>query len=171
MKPTPEVLEHLSNFLLMKPISDHEEQLALVAESLEERHYKAGAEIIHKGEKGDCAFLLISGEVEVFDYTMDQEPFTRAILNAGMHPLFGEVALVGGGERIATVAARTDTRCWVLTREAFNRLGDRHPEIGWRLLHQIAKLLAGHLEKTNRDVLRLFEALVLEVEQKTIIGR
>lgn len=171
MKATPEVLEHLSNFLLMRPISDHREQLALVAETLEERTYRAGAEIIHKGERGDCAYLLVQGEVTVFDYTMDQEPFTRAILSADLHPLFGEVALVGGGERIATVTARSDCRCWVLKREAFIRLGDQHPEIGWRLLHQVAQLLAGHLEKTNRDVLRLFEALVLEVEQKTILGR
>jgi CRP-like cAMP-binding protein len=171
MKPTPEVLEHLASFLVMRPISEHQEQLALVAESLEERSYRAGVEIIHKGEKGDCAYLLVKGEVTVFDYTMDQEPFTRAILTAELHPLFGEVALVGGGERIATVTARTDCRCWVLQREAFIRLGDQHPEIGWRLLHQIAQLLAGHLEKTNRDVLRLFEALVIEVEQKTIHGR
>ncbi len=170
MKTTPEVLEHLSAFLLMKPISEHHDQLALVAASLDEQDYRAGAEIIRKGEHGDCAYLLVKGEVTVFDYTMDQEPFTRAILNSGQHPLFGEVALVGGGERIATVTARTDCRCWVLRREAFIRLGDQHPEIGWRLLHQIAILLAGHLEKTNRDVLRLFEALVLEVEQKTIHG-
>lgn len=171
MKATPEVLARLRDFPLMAPLADREGQLALVAEILEERLYRAGAEIIRKGEHGDCAFLLVDGEVEVFDYTVDQEPYTRAILDADLHPLFGEVALVGGGERIATVAARRDSRCWVLRREAFIGLGDRHPEIGWRLLHQVAQLLAGHLEKTNRDVLRLFEALVLEVEQKTIIGR
>ena len=171
MNATPEVLEHLSSFLLMRPISEHREQLATVAAVLEERRWKAGEEILRKGERGDCAYLLVEGEVAVYDHTMDQEPFVKAILGAAQHPLFGEVALVGGGLRIATVTARTDCRCWVLSREAFTRLGDRHPEIGWRLLHQIAQLLAGHLEKANHDVLRLYEALVLEVESKTILGR
>jgi CRP/FNR family cyclic AMP-dependent transcriptional regulator len=171
MKATPEVLEHLSAFLLMRPISEHREHLAQVADILEERCWKAGQELIHKGERGDCAYLLVEGEVAVFDHTMDQEPFVKAILDSAQHPLFGEVALVGGGLRIATVAARTDCRCWVLSRAAFEQLGDRHPEIGWRLLRQIAQLLAGHLEKANHDVMRLYEALVLEVESKTILGR
>lgn len=171
MKAGLDNLERLRAFPLMAPLQDDPQALGLVAEILEERVYRSGAEIIRKGEHGDCAFLLVDGEVEVFDYTMDQEPYTRAILGADMHPLFGEVALVGGGERIATVAARTACTCWILHRDAFADLGNRHPAIGWKLLQQISRLLASHLEKTNKDVLRLFEALVLEVESKTILGR
>jgi len=168
MKTDAAILERLARFAITAPLAGDDEALAELAAVLEPRRYRAGEEIIRKGEAGDCAFLLAEGRVEVFDFTMDAEPFTRAVLDAEQAPLFGEVALVGGGERIATVRARTDCVCWILTRDGLAALGDRHPRVGWRLLMPIARLLAAHLEKTNRDVLRLFEALVLEVEHKTI---
>lgn len=163
-----ELTAALGAYKLFEPIADDPEAMALVAGILELKTYARGEEIIHKNEEGDCAFILLSGEVEVFDYTMDQEPFTRAILTGEMHTVFGEVALVAGGKRIATVAARSTSRCGILHRQAFRKLGDARPDVGWKLLWQIAQLLSMHLEKTNQDVLRLFEALVLEVEHKTI---
>ncbi|MDP2360705.1 MAG: cyclic nucleotide-binding domain-containing protein [bacterium] len=171
MRITPETLPLLGAFPLTAPLAGDPAALELLAGILEERRYRAGDQIVHKGERGDCAFLLVDGEVEVLDYTMDREPYTRAVLDSAEHPLFGEVALVGDGERIATVEARTNCLCWVLRREAFERLGDQHPRVGLALLRHVAHLLAGHLQKTNRDVLHLFEALVLEIEQKAVGGR
>lgn len=168
MRVDATVLERLKRFAFVEGLADDQAALTELAGILESRRYRAGEEIIRKGERGDCAFLLVEGSVEVFDYTMDAEPFVRAVLDASMAPLFGEVALVGGSERIATVGARSECACWVLSRQALLDLGNRNPAIGWRLLMPVAHLLAGHLEKTNRDVLRLFEALVLEVEHKTI---
>lgn len=168
MKVDGSVIERLKRFAVLASLAGDENALGELAGILEPRRYDAGQEIIHKGDRGDCAFLLVEGSVEVFDYTMDAEPFTRAVLDASLAPFFGEVALVGGGERIATVKARSACECWILQRKALIELGDRHPAIGWRLLMPVACLLAAHLEKTNRDVLRLFEALVLEVEHKTI---
>lgn len=168
MKAHPELIQRLAAFQLFSAVSQDEEVLAMIAGVLEEKSFAAGEEILHKNDTGDCAYLLLEGEVEIFDYTMDQEPFTRAVLTGELNAVFGEVALVGPGKRLATVVSRKPSRCAVFHREAFQQLGDRRPDIGWALLKEIARILAGHLDKTNQDVLRLFEALVLEVEHKTI---
>jgi CRP/FNR family cyclic AMP-dependent transcriptional regulator len=168
MKARSELVQRLKSFPLFGAVSQDDEAMGMIAEALEEKSFAAGEEILHKNETGDCAYLLLDGEVEIFDYTMDQEPFTRAVLTGEMNAVFGEVALVGPGKRLATVVSRKPSRCALLRREAFQQLGDSRPEIGWALLKEIARILAGHLDKTNQDVLRLFEALVLEVEHKTI---
>jgi hypothetical protein len=55
----------------------------------------------------------------------------------------------------------------MLRRDDFLRLGETNPRLGWAALLDIAQLLAERLKSTNQDVLRLFEALVMMVEDET----
>lgn len=169
MKPTPELSERLKQFTLFKPIAADQAGLDAVASILQPTAYPAGETIIHKGDIGDQAFLLVEGTVEICDYTMDGEPFVRAILQGSDSVIFGELALTRNDKRTATVIARTACTCWTIRRDDFIRLGDQNPYLGWQLLQQIAKVLAARLEKTNQDVLTLFEALILEIEHKAIL--
>ncbi|MEW6753679.1 MAG: cyclic nucleotide-binding domain-containing protein [Candidatus Latescibacterota bacterium] len=164
MQPTREVREQLGRFALVRQVVGDDGSLDLVAACLRPARYGAGQAIVTKGEPGSQAFLLVRGTVEIVDFTMDGEPYVKAVLTESDALLFGELALVGGDVRTATVRARTDCECWVLEREDFLRLGEEHPRLGWLLLLEIARLLAVRLKRTNQDVLQLFEALVMEVE-------
>jgi CRP-like cAMP-binding protein len=97
---------------------------------------------------------------------MDGEPYVKAVLSDQDAILFGELALVGSDVRTATVRAQTGCICWVLERRDFLSLGEENPRLGWLVLLEIARLVAERLKRTNLDVLRLFEALVMEVEDE-----
>ncbi|MEZ0230284.1 MAG: cyclic nucleotide-binding domain-containing protein, partial [Planctomycetota bacterium] len=59
-----------------------------------------------------------------------------ATLNGGDY--FGEMALLTGEKRSATVVAATDVECWRLDREGFKQIIERRPEMA----QELASLLA-----------------------------
>ena len=164
MKPTPEIRECLTRFSITRQIADDPNKLDMIARILKPVHFAAGEDIIRKGESGSEAFLLVEGTVEIIDFTMEQEPYIKAVLEDSFAILFGELGLIGSDVRTATVRARTACVCWMLGREDFLQLGAGHPQLGWLVLLEIANLLSERLKRTNQDVLQLFEALVMEVE-------
>jgi CRP-like cAMP-binding protein len=164
VKPTPEVRERLRRFALVQQLAGADELLDMLIEALRPARFPAGADIVAKGDAGTEAYLLVEGTVEIVDFTMQSEPYVKAVFSDNFQVVFGEMALVSQDVRTATVRARTACTCWVLRRDDFLRLGEAEPRLGWAVLLAIARLLAERLKRTNQDVLRLFEALVLEVE-------
>jgi CRP-like cAMP-binding protein len=107
-----------------------EADLARVAEALQERTFAAGAPIVEAGQPGDGFFVLESGEADVVVGGQ-----TQAVLGPGDH--FGEIALLMGAERTATVVARTDVRCLGLAPGEFRVLVEESPSIAWKLLESM----------------------------------
>jgi CRP-like cAMP-binding protein len=60
-------------------------------------------------------------------------------LKAGDH--FGEIALIDGGERTATIVAATELVCYGLTYWDFRPLVQESSAIAWGLLQGLAKML------------------------------
>jgi putative ABC transport system ATP-binding protein len=104
------ICEFLRPIELFKTLTPR--QLTDVAEKMSKRHYDAGETIIRKGDLGTEFFLVSDGEVEVI--RADQEV---ARLAAGNY--FGEVALISGEPRNATVVARTPVDTFVLGKSEF----------------------------------------------------
>jgi putative ABC transport system ATP-binding protein len=104
------ICEFLRPIELFKTLTPR--QLTDVAEKMSKRHYDAGETIIRKGDLGTEFFLVSDGEVEVI--RADQEV---ARLAAGS--FFGEVALISGEPRNATVVARTAVDTYVLGKSDF----------------------------------------------------
>ena len=67
---------------------------------------------------------------------------------------FGEIALIDGGPRSATVTAVTDLVCYGLTFWEFRPLVERNGSIGWKLLQVLAKRLRGDEETARQRAAR-----------------
>jgi pyruvate,water dikinase len=105
-----------------------------IARLLKERRFAKGETVIMEGSGGAAFFIIESGEAHV-----SSKGVNLATLGRGQY--FGEVALIDGGPRSATVTAATDLVCYALTFWEFRPLVERNGTIGWRLLQALAKQL------------------------------
>ena len=110
-------------------------ELKVLAGSMHERTVPAGALLTAEGGPGDAFFILESGEADV---TVEGKP--RGTIGPGDH--FGEIALLMGSDRTATIRATTDVRCYALTPWDFRGLVEGNPTIAWKVLQSMAERLA-----------------------------
>ena len=112
-------------------------------------HFKKGEDIIEEGALGDCAYIIEEGSVEVSKLTPHGEKQVLGVLEKS--EIFGEMGLIDGLPRSATVTALDNCVMSVCSRETFNNLADHNPES----LLPIFKVLVRRL----RSTLALVEAL------------
>ncbi len=110
------------------------EDIAKVLGKMEERHYVSGATIFSQGDGGDAFYIVQSGAVQV---VLESRGRTEIIRVLGPQDWFGEMALLSGEPRSATIVAVKDCLVWRLSRQAWDELIDKHPT--W-LLHFCAAL-------------------------------
>jgi CRP/FNR family cyclic AMP-dependent transcriptional regulator len=111
-----------------------DEQAAEVARLFKRREFTEGETITKEGSGGAAFFLIESGEADV---TVNGNPRPR--LKAGDH--FGEIALIDGRERTATITAAGDLVCYGLTYWDFQPLVQSNAAIAWPLLQSVANML------------------------------
>ena len=99
-----------------------EAELAEVAALFEVKDVRAGVRLVGEGTTGHSFFLIQDGEVSV-----SADGAEVATLGAG--DFFGEVALLAGGRRTATVTTTAPTRVLVLFGNDLARLRTRHPGV------------------------------------------
>ena len=109
-------------------------QAEQIARLLKERRFAKGETVIVEGSGGAAVYLIASGEA-----TVSHQGVRVATLGPGDH--FGEIALIDGGTRSATVTAASDLVCYGLTFWEFRPLVERNGTIAWKLLQALAKRL------------------------------
>ncbi len=109
-------------------------EVGQVARLFKERRFADGETVAKEGAGGAAFFLIDSGEATV---TLGGKP--RAKLKQGDY--FGEIALIDGGARSATVTASSELVCWGLTYWDFRPLVQGNATICWKLLQAMAKRL------------------------------
>jgi CRP/FNR family transcriptional regulator, cyclic AMP receptor protein len=105
-----------------------------VARLFKERRFSEGETVAREGSGGAAFFLIDSGEA-----TVSIRGRRRGTLGPGEY--FGEIALIDGGARSATVTASSELVCWGLTFWDFRPLVQENAAIGWKLLQSLAKKL------------------------------
>jgi putative ABC transport system ATP-binding protein len=88
-----------------------------VADKMDLRKYSAGEEIIRQGDTGQDFFVIGKGEVDI-------EIDGKWVNTLGKGAFFGEVSLIKQQPRNATVRAKTDVACFILTKEEFQSVID-----------------------------------------------
>ena len=128
---------------LLAGLSDDE--IAALASHTTPRNYRAGERIVRSGEVALSLFFLQSGMVSV----KLSNGARLATLVAGM--VFGEMALLED-HRSADVWADTAVQCVELPLDAYTKFREMHPEIGERIVSNLAALLATRLMQANTKI-------------------
>jgi CRP-like cAMP-binding protein len=89
------------------------------------------------GQAGDSVFIVELGAIEVTIELPDRGP--RALARLGTGDLFGEMSLLTGDPRSATLTALCETKVWELSRAAFEPILREKPEIADGLSRVMAK--------------------------------
>lgn len=104
-----------------------------------QREFPAGKDIVTEGDTGAGFFLIESGEVEVIHGS-------TVLATLGKGGSFGEMAMLDGRPRVASVRATQPTTCLVMTRWDFLAEVRSNPDIAVELLEQLS-LIIRDLEK------------------------
>ncbi|MEX2246455.1 MAG: cyclic nucleotide-binding domain-containing protein [Dehalococcoidia bacterium] len=91
--------------------------LARLGRSVVERKYKRGETIMKEGEQAVAFFIVSKGRVDVTQAAGAKKQ--QKLAELGPSETFGEMALLDGGPRVATVKAMEETECLVLSRWDF----------------------------------------------------
>jgi CRP/FNR family cyclic AMP-dependent transcriptional regulator len=111
-----------------------DKELQRVAAIAKEVEFSAGKIIAKQGESGVGFHMIAAGEA-----TVSVDGVDHATLGAGTY--FGEISLIDGGARSATVTAKSDLKTISLTSWDFNALLDEYPELSRLLLIQVCRRL------------------------------
>jgi hypothetical protein len=110
------------------------EELFPVAEIAEPIMISAGAFVVREGDPGDTLFVVVSGTFSILKGATK----LREIARGG---IFGELALLDGARRAASVKAESDGRLLRIPRAEFEALLDESPELS----RGVIRTLLGHL--------------------------
>ena len=136
---------------LFEPLSDAE--VRTVASRLRPLHYAAGERILEEGAPGDSFFLVDRGEVRVLRRGGGPQ---REIARIGAGECFGEMAMLTGQQRTATVVAATDVDVLVIDKAGFQDILAANPEVAVDLAALLAQRRAA-LHTAEEDATTKFK--------------
>lgn len=115
--------------------------------ALSSRHdMKKGQTLLLQGDPGDQLLILLSGNAKVTMVAQNGREITLDYADPGA--LLGEIAVLDGGARSASVIALSTGNYLRLTRAAFEAFVERQPGVAWRLLSELAR----RLRQTNDTI-------------------
>jgi len=115
--------------------------LRALAERADEVSFRRGERIVEAGERGGAFYVILEGEARVTKGSR-----TLARLQAG--DFFGELALLDGGPRLASVTASSPVRALRVFKRSFDRLVAEEPVVAAKML----RVLAARLRDAERSV-------------------
>lgn len=100
---------------------------------------RKGDVLLHQGDPGEALVILLDGTLRISMVASNGREIILDYAEAGS--VLGEIALLDGGERTASVTALGDGQYLKLGARAFREVIERHPSIAWRLLREMARRL------------------------------
>ncbi|MGH8544433.1 MAG: SLC13 family permease, partial [Gammaproteobacteria bacterium] len=152
-----DLIETIRSIPLFSALS--REEIAKVLGKLEEKSFPAQTTIFAEGDEGDSFYLIEEGAVQVVLRSAGSKPEIMAVL--GVKDWFGEMALLTGEPRSATIITLKDTVVWKLSREDWRELIDKHPSWLLHLCAALSKRLS-HLDRQYSQSRDAFNSLAEE---------
>ena len=124
--------EALRAIPLFRGMSDH--SIDIIADIVREATFPPGSSLVQEGDAGDSFMIIRQGTA-----TVDQGG--RALRELGPGDFLGEIALIDGGRRTASVSAMDAVDALVIDRAGFERLMNDFPVIRFDLVSALTQRL------------------------------
>jgi CRP/FNR family cyclic AMP-dependent transcriptional regulator len=127
-------LETLSTIPLFSRLSPR--QLRKLYKGIGEDRYDAGTMIVREGAHAETLFVVLEGTAKVVRSG-------RTVSHRGPGEFFGEISMIDGRARAASVIAETPMRCLVIFQASLRKLAMSEPQVAWALLESLATRMRG----------------------------
>ena len=125
----------------------NEEQLGMIANLVIVKNYNRDETVVLEGDDSvQALYLIATGSVQVYMTGIDGRETILSFLERG--DFFGEMSLIDGEPRSASVRTVTDAKLLVIHRESFLSLLRKSPEIAMALMSELCK----RLRKANKQI-------------------
>lgn len=148
-------LEHVVGFLVDAPLFGDLDptELATIVGAMQVRRVAPGEFVFREGDAGDAWYVVFEGGVEVVKRAGLAD---RVIAILGRRACFGEMAILDGSPRSASVRSTCPTTVFRFPRASFARMLSDGNLAAYKLVYQIALVLVSRQRRTTS---RLVEAL------------
>lgn len=127
-----------------------DDDLEVLARYCDQVVYPSGAMIVRQGDETRELYVLLEG-----DAALSRNAMELGVIGPGTH--FGEISLVGGGRRSATVQARSEVAAARLGVEGYRALVAAHPAVAHRLTEWFVDQLGAQLVSMTDSVELLYD--------------
>ena len=123
-------------------------KLRLLAFMSERMKFRAGERLCEQGERGDSAFIILSGEADI---AVDTPTGEQRVAKVRQNDIVGEISILIDVPRTASVVAAGDVVALSVSKESFLKLMSHFPEMAL----EVTRVLAQRLERTTRQLAEL----------------
>jgi len=123
-------------------------KLRLLAFMSERVKFRSGERLCEQGERGDSAFIILSGEADITVRTPSGE---QRVAKVRRNDMVGEIAILIDVPRTASVIAAGEVVALAVSKESFLKLMSHFPEMAL----EVTRVLAQRLERTTRQLAEL----------------
>jgi CRP/FNR family transcriptional regulator len=134
------------------------EDLVHVAQVTMPRQFEAGAVVFREGDEGSTCYIVRSGRARAIREHPDGRSITLAHFGPG--DIFGEMAMLDGERRSATVEATEDTEAIAILSADMHRLLREHPDISVKLIAALGQRLRDTNERLARQSFQTVQSRV-----------
>jgi CRP-like cAMP-binding protein len=144
----------ITTFLLNTPMFEELEpaETCEMVQIVDALKYSTDDIIFHEGDYCDAWYILYKGQVEILKHSKDDERFIKIL---GPHSCFGEIAVLDGLPRSATIRSVTESVVLRILIDEFNELIYNNNLAAYKLIKQMAITLADRQRSTTRTLSRL----------------
>ena len=142
------------------------DELSKLADQVVEKRFNVGKSLVRKGEAGKSMFILVEGLLNV---CTEAEEDGHSVLVDALEPgdFFGEMCLLTGCPRTATIVAQTDVVVFEIDHQAVNALLAERPEIAHHLADTVARRQV-QLEEAGKSQATVEEEAIPSNSQKIL---
>jgi CRP-like cAMP-binding protein len=138
-------IQELASISLFERLS--KEALEKLHALTQRKKYPKGTAVFFQDDPSDSMYVVLSGSAKVYQTSEDGHERILKILKPG--EVVGELAMLEGRPRSASVETLEPSELLSLSRKDFEAFGNAHPQVLWELLAEFAE----RLRRVNEDVL------------------
>ncbi len=143
------MIEVIKRLPIFKSLGDKE--LSIIAERAIRKRFSKESIIVQEDDRGDSLMVILSGRVKVVLHSEEGKEIILSILKDG--DFFGEMSLLDGEPRSATVIAMEDSTLLIIQRNDFLYQIEKNPSIAKAILAEMSRRMRRADERIGNLIL------------------